>query len=125
MLSTTRQALPQPPQLSLAVNDVASIKQLFPTTVAELEQIVALAKAWTMQAQNIIGLTPAEQSFDTTFRALDLIHHEVGCCLGILAVIENAHPDAAMRQAAHQGFQQTSALFTEQVELNKALYETL
>lgn len=122
---TTKATASTPPQLSLTISDVASLKQLFPTSLAEIQALIELAKAWTMQAQTIINLAPAEQSFDTTFRLLDRIHHEVSCCLGVLAVIENAHPDATLRQGAHQGLQTVQDLFTEQVELNKTLYEAL
>jgi thimet oligopeptidase len=112
-------------QISQKLSSSQDIIKLFPTDVTGINKIKAQAIAWVDQVAKIIDMPIPEQNYQNTFGLLDQISYEFGANCGILNIIENAHPDEAIRNTAQAAVLELSNMATLKLSLNKALYQAL
>ncbi len=112
-------------QISQKLSSSQNIIKLFPTDAAGINKIKAQAIAWVDQVAQIIDTPIAEQNYQNTFGLLDQVSYELGANCGVLNIIENTHPDEAMRNAAQIAVLELSNLVTIRLSLNKKLYQAL
>jgi thimet oligopeptidase len=71
-----------------------------------------------------LGSSPAPHTIDNTLRVYDDVLRELDQVGAQASLIENVHPDKAMREAAEKTTQKASAFGTE-LSLNRAVYDAL
>ncbi len=101
------------------------IINLFPKDLTDIDRIKAQSIAWLDQVTQITDTPATEQNYNNTFGLLDQISYEFGANCGVLNIIENTHPDEAMRNTAQIAVLELSNLATLRLSLNKKLYQAL
>lgn len=112
-------------QISQQLSSSKNIIKLFPTDIAGVNKIKDQAISWINQVDKIIETPTAEQNYHNSFGLLDQIGYELGANCGVLNIIDNAHPDEAIRNAAQTAVLELSNMATLKLSLNKALYQAL
>lgn len=100
--------------------------QLFPTTTTEIAQRLNRAKEKTDETVQAIIKQPADQqTFASTFGALDKLSYELSALINPVVILEHVSPDATIREASHHAVIEFDSYVTDHLKTNKDLYEAL
>jgi thimet oligopeptidase len=104
------------------VSTASRCAQLFPRSVAGIQQIVADAKVRGLAALRAICNQPAPRTFLNTAQASDLARAEIGISAGILSVVKNVSPEKDLRDEANKQIIELEAFIIDNFSSNKKLY---
>jgi thimet oligopeptidase len=111
--------------MSEKIHSVQDVKALFPTST---DQIKSEADRLIAQAQKeidaIIAIPDDKRTFQNSAKALDdiVVRGDLAVFEGAISIIKYLHPDAAMRDTAHDMIKKIDDFQVEQVSNNKKLY---
>lgn len=111
------------------IDTITSVQQVVHLFPKNPQEISTRTDRYMMQAQKaldaIIAIPHDQRTFINTAKALDDVCGASDLAIGgnMIEVMEHVHPDAAMRQAAHDAALRMQAFWIDQVSNNKKLYE--
>lgn len=107
------------------VNCSADAIKLFPTTVAQIQQMtkVSLEQA-KKQLDQIIAVPNEQRTYANTAAALDNLGGFSNAVIvgGIISTLDLVHPDQAMRDAAREAVKEIQNFYIDNVSSNRELY---
>lgn len=109
------------------VSSPSQAVKLFPTSVEAINTLVreSIEKA-KKEISAIIEVTKDQKTFANTFKALDALSlSDFSIAANILQTVEFVSPDAALREAAHQGVIQMQDFSVDNLSNNRQLYFAL
>ena len=109
-----------------AVNSIRDLKNLFPTTVKEIENNLQKSKTITEDTVNqIISIPNDKKTYQNSVLALDKMGYKLAPLTHIFEIIENVNPSKELRDAAHDAILKLSEFSVKEISTNKKLYEAL
>jgi|GEM_PF-7068659 len=110
------------------INSMQDACNLFPKTVAEIEQYTqnALADART-RIDQILAIAPLDRTFLNTAKALDDLesYSDFITTLIMMVLLELVSPDKAIRDAAHEAYLTLKRFEIDTITYNIGLYQAL
>ncbi|MDR3550729.1 MAG: Zn-dependent oligopeptidase [Candidatus Babeliales bacterium] len=109
------------------VNSPSQAVKLFPTSVEAINQLVSdsIEKA-KKEIKAIIDVPQDQKTFANTFKAFDALSlSDFSIAANILQTVEFVSPDAALRDAAHQGVILMQDFSVDYLSNNRELYQAL
>jgi len=118
----------QKENMNAHIKNLDDFVQLLPSTPEDICTRTELyKKSMALEVEAIIAIPANNRSFDNTVAAYDRITEtsDAGVWSKMLSVCENTHPDADVRNAAHEAQIQLQAFFVDAIASNKQLFNAL
>ena len=107
-----------------SINSINDVKNLFPTTVEEIDKRTEqLKKDVVEQVQKIVEIPDGHRTFSNTVKALDNLSLIVSRVLGPLSILKYVSSQKDLREAAYQKILELTPFMQDEVSKNKALFE--
>lgn len=112
--------------LSMEMKTMADVVALFPTSVEQINERAQRAQEAAQQAlAAIISLAPEVRTFDSVMRAFDTAAKAFSTDMCAIEILEQVHPDEAIRNAAHAAVVTLKAFVIDNFSNNSELYQVI